>query len=127
MLSLYRSLIRTATDAFGDLVLDSVLIGGSRSSPNKLRLLLCDGSYLDIWLSLDGDYAFHWEHRRISGRIYRWDNAPHHTHVATFPNHFHEGDDMTVAESNLSADPQVALCQILAYIRAKLEEWSDVG
>ena len=121
MLSLYRSLIERAQDAFGDLVVDSLLVGGSRSSPNKLRLVLCDSSYLDVWLSLDGDYAFHWEHRRISGRMYRWDNAPHHPHVATFPQHLHAGDEATVLESEISADPEVALCQVLEYIRGKVE------
>jgi hypothetical protein len=46
---------------------------------NDLRLLLSDGSFVDVWFSLklQGQYSFHWERRAIDGTIYRHDNAPH--------------------------------------------------
>ena len=76
MLRLYQALTQLALQEFGVIVSGTSFIGGTPANPNKLRLLLVDGSFVDIWLSSDGDYAYHWEHRRQSGRIYRWDNAP---------------------------------------------------
>lgn len=35
-------------------------------------------------------YSFHWQ-RNDGTLICRWDNAPHHRDVTTFPHHLHEG------------------------------------
>ncbi len=40
-------------------------------------------------------YAFHWQ-RADGSLIRRWDNAPHHPEIATFPDHLHEGSEDTV-------------------------------
>ena len=120
MLGTYQALARLALDEFEDIVTGTVFVGGTSASPNKLRLNLTDGSFLDIWLSADKDYAYHWEQRRQSGRLYRWDNAPHHRHVGTFPAHFHDGDENTIIESHLSSVPEVALRQILSFVRQRL-------
>lgn len=100
MLTLYLALSRLAQSDFSDIVVNVGFVGGTPASPNKLRLTLMDGSYLDIWLSADGDYAYHWEQRRQSGRLYRWDNAPHHRTISTFPAHFHDGDEAIVTASH---------------------------
>jgi hypothetical protein len=121
MLAVYGQLARLAQAEFGDIVTEVQLLGGTSSSPNKLRLQIKDGSFLDVWLSLDGDYAYHWECRRQRGQTFRWDNAPHHPRLPTFPDHFHEGDDHTVIESSLSRDPETALGEICAYIRHILQ------
>ena len=42
-----------------------------------------------------GKYAFHWQ-RADGALIRRWDNAPHHPEIATFPDHLHEGSEDTV-------------------------------
>lgn len=35
-------------------------------------------------------YSYHWQTK--TGRlIKRWDNAPHHREIATFPDHLHDG------------------------------------
>jgi len=120
VLSIYRSLARLAQSEFGDIVTLASYVGGTPASPNKLRLTLTDNSFLDIWLSADGDYAYHWEQRRQRGRLYRWDNAPHHPHVSTFPAHLHNGDEHTLTESHLSTAPEIALREVLAFVRQNL-------
>ncbi|MDI6655362.1 MAG: DUF6516 family protein [Candidatus Hydrothermarchaeota archaeon] len=34
-------------------------------------------------------YSFHWQKR--DKMIIRWDNAPHHREISTFPHHAHKG------------------------------------
>jgi hypothetical protein len=82
--------------------------------------MLIDTSVLDIWLSVDGDYAYHWEQRRQRGQLHRWDNAPHHPHIDTFPAHLHDGDENTVVESHLDPTPQAALRYVLSFIRHRI-------
>jgi hypothetical protein len=124
MLSIYEALAQLAFDEFGvqggGVVTDATFVGGTSSDPNKLRLLLSDGSFMDIWLSTDGDYAYHWEQRRQRGRIHRWDNAPHHPQVNTFPDHLHNEQDSTVVESHPSSVPTDALRQVPAFITRHL-------
>ena len=120
MLALYQGLVELAKKEFGAIVTRAFFIGGTSINPNKLRLKLIDNSFIDIWLSNDGDYAYHWEQRRQSGRIYRWDNAPHYPHITTFPHHFHNGDEHTVDESHLSTTPETALREVLTFGQQKL-------
>ena len=120
MLAAYQALMRLALDEFKDIITHTIFIGGTPASPNKLRLTLTDGSFLDVWLSADGDYSYHWEQRRQRGRLYRWDNAPHYPHVGTFPAHLHDGDENTIVESHLSPAPADALRQVLDFVRRRL-------
>ncbi len=120
MLEIYQALIKLATSEFKDIVTHTTFIGGTLASPNKLRIVFTDDSFLDIWISIDNDYAYHWEQRRQRGRLYRWDNAPHHPQVNTHPAHFHNGDELTVIESHLNSVPENALCEILSFVRKHL-------
>lgn len=122
MLELYQALADVALSEFKTIVKSSQMVGGSPADPNKMRLILKDESFLDIWLSEDNDYAYHWEHRRQSGKIYRWDNAPHHPEAATFPAHFHDGDESMVTGSALSSDPFSALRDVLQFIQKRLDQ-----
>lgn len=122
MLELFQSLANFALAEFGDIVTSSQMVGGTPADPNKLRLTFKDESFLDVWLSEDNDYAYHWEHSRQSGKIYRWDNAPHHPEASTFPKHFHNGNDTTVTGSELSSDSQSALHEILIFIQQLLSK-----
>jgi uncharacterized protein DUF6516 len=74
---------------FADIVVEAFSPG-----LNELRVILTDGSFVDVWFSLklQGRYSFHWERQAIDGTIYRHDNAPHRRWeaVATFPRHFHK-------------------------------------
>ena len=119
MLASYQALATLALREFSDVVSRTSFVGGTDASPNKLRLTLRDESFLEIWLSSDGDYAYHWEQRRQRGRLFRWDNAPHHPRVSIFPDHFHAGDEAAIRESHLVADPIAALRFVLAFIRAE--------
>lgn len=60
---IYQNLVNFVLDKFADIILSANFIGGTFSDPNKLRLHLVEGSFLDSWLSEDGDYAYHWERR----------------------------------------------------------------
>ena len=66
----------------------------------RYRIKLKDGSTIEITERLleEGKkldttkYRYHWQTQ--SGKlIKRWDNAPHHPEVDTFPNHLHIGTD----------------------------------
>lgn len=74
---------------------------------NKIRVLLNDESILQASEYKDIEersYSFHWQN--AEGKlIIRWDNAPHHKQIKTFPHHKHyfdrvkESIEMTFAEA----------------------------
>jgi hypothetical protein len=111
-----------ANNEFSDIIKNTALIGGKSAQPNKLRAFLIDGSFLDVWLSDDNDYSFHWEQRAVRGLIHRWDNAPDHPEIDSFPNHFHDGKESNLQNSQLNADMIGAFKEVLTFIRAKLED-----
>jgi hypothetical protein len=118
-----KRLREIAETEFADIVVE-VLAPGI----NELRIILTDGSLVDVWFSLKlvSRYSFHWERLAIDGRIYRFDNAPHsrwHA-VATFPHHFHDGSEGEVVESHLSHVPAEALRQFLGFARDRLSTLS---
>ncbi|MCZ7372989.1 MAG: DUF6516 family protein [Candidatus Methanoperedens sp.] len=39
------------------------------------------------------DYSYHWQNNEKK-LIKRWDNAPHHAEIETFPHHLHNGEDI---------------------------------
>ena len=94
---------------------------------NELRIILTDGSFVDLWFSLrlEGRYSYHWERKALDGRIYRHDNAPHKRWrgVKTFPKHLHDGSEEQVIESSISDAPEEALRQFLTFVRDKLQEF----
>jgi hypothetical protein len=102
---------------FVDIVVEAII-----PNINELRIILTDGSFVDVWFSLKlrGRYSFHWERRALDGKIYRHDNSPHKRWeaVATFPRHFHDGSETNVSESHLSEVPEEALREFLAFVRA---------
>ncbi len=77
----------------------------------RYRIKLKDGSTVEITERLleEGKklditkYRYHWQTQ--SGKlIKRWDNAPHHPEIDTFPNHLHIGtDDNVLRFSKISA------------------------
>ena len=121
--TIYSKLKEIAEKEFGDIIKSTNFIGGKASAPNKLRLYFIDNSFLDVWLSEDGDYSYHWEHRAQRGLIHRWDNAPDHRELHTFPKHFHNGSDKDAKESELDEDYEKAIRDVLGFIRRKLAEY----
>ncbi|HHW44826.1 MAG TPA: hypothetical protein GXX25_13685 [Desulfotomaculum sp.] len=69
-----------------------IVEGAYSPGPNEMRIILIDGSIIDIWFSLKlkERYSYHWKRRGLDGTMYRHDNAPHRRWewVKTFPRHF---------------------------------------
>jgi len=99
-----RRLRQVAEVEFADIVADVWIPDG-----NAMRIMLRDGSFIDVWysLKLTDRYSYHWERQAIDGTIYRHDNVPHcrWQAVSTFPNHFHDGSEIQVVESFISGNP----------------------
>lgn len=104
---------------FADIVVEALI-----PDTNELRIILTDGSFVDVWFSLKrhGGYSYHWERRAIDGTIYRHDNAPHKhwQSVATFPRHFHDGTETDVSEGHISEVPEEGLREFLTFVRGTL-------
>lgn len=92
----------------------------------KLRIHLTDESYLDIWFSrkIPDRFAYHWEHRHVDEGVHRHDNRPHDhlEHLASFPKHFHDGNEENVKESHLSNDPKKAVRDFLEFIEEEIRK-----
>ena len=60
----------------------------------KISATMTDGSRLVISEATNPRgfrYAYQWQDARDQ-LLARWDNAPHHPHLTTFPDHLHVGD-----------------------------------
>jgi hypothetical protein len=94
-----EALQRIAEVEFATIVAQTDLLGV------KLRILLTDTSYVDVWASrkLQGRFGMHWERRHLDGHIYRYDNFPDAdwAAVSTFPFHFHNGDQEKLSQLHL--------------------------
>lgn len=69
----------------------------------RVKAILIDDSslYIKEYCSLDGYfYSYHWQDQDGSLRI-RWDNAPHHDDLRTFPHHKHSPQLEESKEMNL--------------------------
>lgn len=114
-----RRLREVAELEFADIVVEALVL-----DVNELRVLLTDGSFVDVWFSLKlaGRYSYHWERRAVDGMVYRHDNAPHKRwqSVATFPRHFHGGSETNVVESYLSESPEEAMREFLTFVRERI-------
>jgi len=77
----------------------------------KIRAEIVDGSVLFIREYVDEkerNYSYHWQTGR--GEILvRWDNAPHHLGLRTYPHHKHIGGDVLESFENTCED---VLCYI---------------
>jgi hypothetical protein len=118
---MYAVLEQIALAEFGDMVTGVRHIGRRANVTLKLRLLIRDGSFVDIWFDPSATrYAFHWEQRAQRGRIDRHDNAPDHPHIPTHPKHFHHGTEETVEASYIPDSPAEALRYFLDFVRHRL-------
>ncbi|MFZ3089372.1 MAG: DUF6516 family protein [Nitrospirota bacterium] len=120
---LYNSLLRIAIDEFG-VIVESGEIFYTAKEPWKLRLYLCDESFIDIYYSVKGKYSYHWNRVLIHNEIYRHDNAPHMRwkDIPTFPKHFHNSSEENVISSHLSDNPESALREFLSFVARRLKE-----
>jgi len=106
-------------DQFPDIV-NKIL----KPSPDKLRLVLNDKSFVDIRISqnVKNRFDFHWERRHIDGAIYRYDNFPDtkFKKVTTFPYYFHKGQEGTVVASPFGKTLPRAFTDFMTFIREHL-------
>ncbi len=104
---IYRWLLRDGVKRFSDIIDEVVRVEPLPGLLVKIRVVMVDGSFLDIYWSPSGRYSLHYERRHIDGRVYRHDNAPHqrHRHVQTFAKHYHNGSEDHVVESYLPDEP----------------------
>lgn len=72
-----------------------------------------------LFMDCSRKYSFHWQDKE-NELIIRWDNAPHHQGVKTFPYHKHVNDENNICESS-----PVKLSDVLEYIRQKIFFRSD--
>ncbi len=93
----------------------------------RLKASLQDGGIVELFEYVNvadarihlAKYSFHWQN--ASGKLkQRWDNAPHHPQISTFPDHFHKGDERTIVESDVSLDPEIDLRKVLGFITLRL-------
>jgi hypothetical protein len=89
----------------------------------RYRILLSDGSFVEMTervLEVHGTlevtkYRHHWQDGN-GVLIKRWDNAPHHPAIETFPHHQHQG-----AEESVLSHPAITGLEALRRILAKVE------
>lgn len=118
---MYEPLAELARCEFPDLITGHSILGRRAGAALKLRLVVRDGTYIDIWLSPDLQrFAYHWEQRAVRGLLHRHDNAPDHPQIVTFPKHFHNGSEEAVEPSFISSDPPTALRTFLDFVQTQL-------
>ena len=59
-----KRLSEIAQIEFADIVVDTLV-----PDANELRIILIDGSFIDVWFSLKlhGRYSYHWDRQAIDG------------------------------------------------------------
>jgi hypothetical protein len=88
----YVSFLKIAKDEFSDLVVTAEL------HADRVRLILIDGSLIDVRYPVKDKFSLHWQR---DDRIYRIDTAPHHKGLVTFPRHIHFGSEDNVVEDSV--------------------------
>ena len=82
----------------------------------RVRVEIIDGSTLHIreaLFSSASKYSYHWQ-TPTGELLLRWDNAPHHPQVPTYPDHKHEGE-------RIDPSGRVSIEEVLAEITAALK------
>ncbi|MBF0449799.1 MAG: hypothetical protein HQK75_03780 [Candidatus Magnetomorum sp.] len=91
----------------------------SKSYQLICNVLFINNSQLFIrdYLFLDGErkYSYHWQNE-LNECLVRWDNAPHHQEITTYPFHKHIGKDENIEDSE-----PMKLESVLKYIQNCVE------
>jgi len=92
---------------------------GAKKGFIRFVLELRDDSELHVFEYVDLtlhkiDYSYHWQDKEKK-LITRWDNAPHHKEVETFPQHMHEGE-------NIKPSKEPTFIEILRRIETRFEK-----
>jgi len=102
-----RVLVRTETTEFSIISSDMGIIKG--------RIVFIDGSVIDFReLVSEGEVNYRFHYMDKDNRlIKRWDTAPHHRELTTFPFHLHTSDGVRECR-------KVTLINVLDQIKGKL-------
>ena len=113
-----NEICRIAEVEFASIVTDAEVMGV------KLRIILTDTSYVDVWVSkrLENRFGFHWERGHLDGTIYRYDNFPdtNWKHILTYPFHFHNGSQYAVEAPSFSQDVIQGFRDFMGFVEAKM-------
>lgn len=85
----------------------------------KLKVVFIDNSVLftkEYFDTQSRNYSYHWQSDNKE-LIMRWDNAPHHKNISTFPHHVHIKEDQSIHDSNV-----IALIEVFEYIKTQLKK-----
>ncbi|MCL5675958.1 MAG: DUF6516 family protein [Patescibacteria group bacterium] len=98
----YQKFSRIAEVEFSDIVVATDDLG------HKLRIYLCDKTFIDFYLSAQTKtkrFSLHWERINLPQGFYRLDNTPDPAwkKVSSFPVHFHRGKYEKVVSSPFQA------------------------
>lgn len=102
-----ESLVALASDDYNGLI--------------RCRVFFWDDSFLDLYevVSTELGYpvrvSYAYTYLRLGQRVFRYDNAPHHGDIITYPHHKHVGPSDRLAPSD-----QPSLHQVLTEIEAWL-------
>jgi hypothetical protein len=122
ILSVYNSLIELVNEELKDICEDAVIMFSTTGRAQKVRIYLIDNTIVDIWISRDGRYSYHWSNKGVRDYVLRHDNAPHEKWktVSTFPKHCHDGSESNVVSSKIPDDPIAALKYFLQRVKEKI-------
>ena len=119
-----QELASLSQDAFLDIIQDIIF-----PTENKLRIILKDKSFIDIFLSekLLNGFSFHWERSYQNNTIYRYDNYPdpNWEKVKTFPFHFHFQKENKVIASPFSKTLPKVFVDFMEFVRQEIGEKAD--
>jgi len=111
VLEIYQRLARESLKNFPEIVENTVVERDPGDNPKNLRIFFIDDSFMDVWIS-DDKYSFHWQSQ---DEVIRFDNAPHHKEIETFPDHVHI--DESVKETPISGNLNQKLLDALSFIK----------
>ena len=108
-------------DQFLDIVEDIL-----EPSGEKLRVVLKDGSFIDLRISqtVKNRFDFHWERRHIDKNIFHYDNFPdiHFKKLKSFPFHFHYKRENKIVESKFRKTLPGGFVDFMNFVRDFLEK-----
>lgn len=98
----------------------------------RYRLKMSDGSLLELTERLVEEkgafsikkYRHHWQ--SANGQIIkRWDNAPHHPEIDTFPHHLHNGSENNVIQhAEISGENKAKTFCRTGLTNWQIDEWA---
>ncbi len=111
MLLRYLDFLKIIRADFGEIIKEIQLY------TDRIRLTLEIKSWIEIRYPVLSKFSFHWE---LGNSIYRFDTAPHHPDLASYPRHIHFQREENVLEDRILAKdgtPEDHLRQFLNWVK----------